>query len=225
MRRILIITILLGLIGSLSAQYKDGPFRFTIGGSGQLSWLYTDNPDNTPGPARIAGDVEFHLDYFFEPHFAFSTGLVWSANGGNLIYGKSVPLSFMSGIYNIPAATQLTYRLNFFELPLGLKMTTREIGYSTYFADFGINPMWMNKATGDTSDGVHEKNPIFKEVSRFNVGYHGEFGINYSFGNKTSIVIAAFYKNTFLDFTTDYLDKPHDNSRVNMAGLKLGFGF
>ena len=85
--------------------------------------------------------------------------------------------------------------------------------------------MWRIKATGNTSDGMHERNQITDEVSRINVGYHCELGICYSLGNKTSVVIAAFYKNTFLDFTTDYLDKQHDNSRINLAGIKLGFGF
>ncbi len=85
--------------------------------------------------------------------------------------------------------------------------------------------MMRIKATGDTSDGSHPKEHISKEVSRFNVGYHIDLGVCYSLGNQTSIVIAAFYKNTFLDFTTDYLDKPHDNCRINVAGIKVGFGF
>ena len=140
-------------------------------------------------------------------------------------YAKELPISFITGIYNMPPGTQLTYHLQYVELPLGLKLSTREIGYSTFFTDFGINPMWQLKATGDTSDGLNNKNPIFKEVTRFNVGYHGELGISYSLGNKTSLVFAAYYKNTFLDFTTDYLGKPHDNSRINLAGIRVGFGF
>ena len=225
MKKILIMCLFLGVVGSLSAQYKDSPLKFTISAASHLNWLFSDHPDNTPGPVRLGGGAELHLDYFFEPHFAFSTGVIWTLTGGNMIYSKSVPMSFITGLYTLPPGAQLTYRLQFVEIPLGLKLVSREIGYSTFFSDFGINPMWRNKATGDTSDGMNEKNPIFKEVSRYNVGYHVELGICYSLGNKTSIVVSGFYKNTFLDFTTDYMDKPHDNSRINLAGIKLGFGF
>ncbi|MEA1878990.1 MAG: hypothetical protein U9N86_19265 [Bacteroidota bacterium] len=225
MRRFLIMFLFLGIMTSVSAQYKDGPLRLTISGVSNLSWLFSDYPDNIPGSVRAGGAAEFHIDYFFEPNFAFSSGICWSLSGGNMIYSKPTPMSFGTGIYNLPAGTELTYRLQFVEIPLGLKLISREIGYSTFFTDFGIDPMLRIRATGDTSDGIHEKDQIIEEVSLFNVAYHSELGVSYSLGNNTSVVLAFFYKNTFLDFTTDNLNKPHDTSRINLAGIKLGFGF
>ena len=197
---------------------------FTASGVSHLNWIFTDYPDNNPGPVRIGGGAEFHVDYFFEPNFAFSSGIIWSLSGGNMIYSKSVPISFVNGIDSLPAGTQLTYHLQFVEIPLGLKLVSREIGYSTFFADFGIDPMLRIRAVGDTSDNMHNKVQINDELSRVNIGYHCEFGINYSLGNSMAVVLAIYYQNTFLDFTTD-LNKPHDNSRINLAGIKLGFGF
>jgi len=225
MRRFLIVLLFFGLAASLSAQYKEGPVRFTASGNSHLSWLFSDNPDNIPGSVRFGGGAEFHVDYFFEPNFAFSTGLIWSLSGDNMTFSNPVPISFLTGVDSLSGGTQITYNLQFVDIPIGLKMISREIGYSTFFVDFGIDPMWFIKVTGDTSDGAHEKDPINEEFSRFNIAYHSELGLNYSLGNKTSVVLALFYKNTFLDLTTDYLDKPHDNCRVNLAGIKLGFGF
>lgn len=225
MKRFFFSGLLIFLVTSLSAQYKTSPLKFSLLAGGHLSWMNSDLPANSTGSLRIQGSLEAHIDYFFEEHFAFSTGVAWSFGGGQVIYQESLPFSFISGPYQLGAGEQITYRLRCVEVPLGLKMASREIGYTTLFSDFGLNPMWTEKASGDTSDGVFRKSPVFKEVTRFNLGYHAELGFTYSFGNKTALVFSAYYKNTFLDVTTDYLDKPHDTNRMNQAGIRVGFAF
>jgi len=225
MKRILFFIILVATVLSVQAQYKDSPFQFSILGSGHSTWIYTDSDIITGGEMGLGAGTEFHVDYYFLPHFAFSTGVNWSYTGGYEMFDSDLPLSFTSGYDILPAGTRMTYHLQYVEIPLGLKFTSREIGYTSYYSDFGVLPMIRMKATGSTSDGKHVRDNVFKEVSKFNVAYQAELGFKYSFGNKTCIIFALYYKNTFLDFTTDYLDKPDDNSRINQAGLKLGFGF
>ena len=225
MKRILFLIILLTAVISVQAQYKDSPLHFSIMGNGHATWIFTDSDDISGGELGLGTGTEFHVDYFFLPQIAFSTGINWSYTGGHTTLDSDLPMSFTSGYDLLQAGTRLTYRLQYVEIPLGIKFASKEIGYTTYYSDFGVLPMIRTLANGNTSDEVHIKDNIFKEVTKFNVAYQAELGFKYSFGNKTCMIIALYYKNTFLDFTTDYLDKPDENSRINQAGLKLGFGF
>jgi hypothetical protein len=225
MKKILFFMILTLLGLNLQAQYKDSPLQISIMGSANISWLYTDAASIKSDGVRLGYDTELHFDWFFSPRFAFSTGILWSATGGSEVFSDSLQYSFRSGVDRLAVGTKLTYHLQYVEIPLGLKLVSREIGYTTMFADFGIHPMWRLEATADTSDGRYNKEPVFTEVTRINIAHQSELGFKYSFGNKTCLLISLYYKNTFLDFTTDYLDKPADNSRINQVGLKVGFGF
>lgn len=212
-------------IVSAQAQYKNSPIQLSVLLSGGSSWIYTDSENFTRGSVRPVFDGEIHLDYYFQEHFAFSTGAAWSMNGGGLILLEDAQFSFLSGPDTLVAGQQLIYSLQFVEIPLGLKMSTREIGYTTFFADFGVRPMWRLNATASTVDETVQSAVAIKEVVPFNIGYQVEGGIKYSFGNKTCLIVSGFYRNTFLDFTTDVMHKMQDNSRINQAGIRIGFGF
>ena len=152
MKRILCFIILTFAVLSVQAQYKDSPFQFTILGSGHTSWIFTDTDQISGGELGLGAETELHIDYYFLPNFAFSTGVNWSYTGGHITFNDSLPMSFTSGYDVIPSGTRLTYRLQYFEISLGLKLTSREVGYTTYYSDFGLLPMFRMRATGNTSD-------------------------------------------------------------------------
>lgn len=225
MKRIISLTGLLAVLLSAQAQYKYAPVQLTAVVSGGVSWGYTDSPDLIRGSVRPAMEAGVLLDYFFQPHFAFSTGVFWNLSGVSYDLLRDLDYSFQSGPRVISSGDRITYQLPYLEIPLGLKLATREIGYSQFFADFGVRPIYFLNPTASTGDGLTDHDPALKELHRFNLGYQTELGWKYSFGNKTCLWVSVYYKNTFLDFTSDYLGKVPDHSRINQSGLRIGFGF
>lgn len=225
MKRIFVVIPLLVFFFSVQAQYKPGAAQFTVTTGTGVVWGYTDSPVLKTGAVSAGISPGIHMDYYFRPHFAFSTGVNWEFFKIDYQLLADAEFSFLSGPQTVRAGEHVAYHMQVIEWPLGLKMSSREIGYTTLFVDAGVSPMWFINPTASTTDGVADREPAMKEVKDFDLGYHAAAGFKYSFGNKTCLVFSLYYKNTFLDFTTDFLTKPDDNSRINQAGIRIGFGF
>ena len=115
MKRILFFIIFLTAVISVQAQYKDSPLQFSILGSGHTTWIFTDSDNISGGEFGLGTGAEFHVDYFFLPNFAFSSGINWSYTGGHTTLDKDLPMSFTSGYDMLSAGTRLTYRLQYVE--------------------------------------------------------------------------------------------------------------
>jgi hypothetical protein len=105
-------------------------------------------------PALRGGfDIGFEMDYFFSENYAFSTGLSINNLGGKLKFHQPVEFRFRDA-----GETEWTgpgdiviYRLQYLNIPLGMKFTTREIGYSTYYVKLGSTGHINTRSHADIS--------------------------------------------------------------------------
>ena len=207
------------------ARGQDKSIRFSLVGSPHISWLKSDLKSNEPGGIFLGYYAGVEFDYFFEKNYGFSTGISLENTGGSLVYTEEQVFHFDIGADTMAPGTKMTYQLRYIDIPLGLKFTSGEIGYTTIFADVGLNVHANIKATATATDNNYKKEPISDEIGLINLGYHVEGGILYSFGNNLSLIVGIEYRNTFLDLTTDLGSKTADNSYINQVGLKLGLAF
>lgn len=225
MKRYLLLFAVLLSAGGVFAQGQEKSIRFSLVGSPHLSWLKSDLKSNETGPVFLGYYAGVEFDYFFEKNYGFSSGINLENTGGSLTYADEQVFNFDIGADTMAPGTKMTYQLRYIDIPLGLKFTSGEIGYTTIFADVGLNLLANIKATATATDNNYKKEPIADEIGLLNIAYHVEGGILYSFGNNLSLVIGIEYRNTFLDMTTD-LDAPGpDNTYINQLGLKLGLAF
>lgn len=215
--------VLLSLIAFGQVQEKS--IRFSLVGSPSLNWLKSDLKENARGPLFFGYYAGVEFDYFFDTNYSFSTGLNIQSTGGSLIYADQNIVHFDIGADTLKAGTKLTYQLRYLDIPLGLKFTSGEIGYSTIYADVGLNLLFNTKATATATDNNIVKEPLTDEISLFNIGYHVEGGVMYSFGNNLSLIVGLEYRSTFLDMTNDLGAPKPDNTYINQVGLKLGLAF
>jgi hypothetical protein len=225
MKRNILLICLIFAGGIVMSQERSSPIKFSLIGSPQLSWLKSDVVENEKGPMYFGYYAGLEFDYFFEDNYGFSTGLNLLSTGGSLTYLEEQVIHFDAGADTMAPGTKMTFQLKYLDIPLGLKFTSSEIGYTTVFADVGLNLLINTKATATATDNNYVKEPISEEISMFNIGYHIEGGILYSFGNNLSLVIALEYRNTFLDLTNDRGAPVTDNVYINQLGLKLGLAF
>lgn len=225
MKRKLMVFALVLTCGYAFGQDQFKSIKFSLAGSPHISWLKSDVKENVSGPVFLGYSVGLEFDYYFERNYGFSTGISIGKTGGSLTYTDQQVIHFDSGADTMAPGTKITYQLQYLDIPLGLKFTSTEIGYTTVFADVGLNAMINTRATATATDNNYDKEPLPDEISLLNLAYHIEAGILYSFGNNLSLIVGLEYRNTFLDLTNDLGAPVTDNTHINMVALKLGLAF
>jgi opacity protein-like surface antigen len=209
----------------LHAQSSDRRVHFTISFQPDVNWMHADESTRANGPIRLGMEGGLRLDYNFERFYALSFGVGLTQTGGNIIYNTPLHIERTTGPDSLMAGTRVTYRLQFVEIPVAIKFILPEIGYSTWFTEIGLDPMFNTNAFIDATDNNIEKEPYKQGISKFNLAWHAGLGMNYSFGRNLSMQFALIYKNTFLDVTRESETGKADNARINQAGLRIGIVF
>jgi len=210
---------------TLRAQQPDRLVRFMIQAEPHVNWMHADENHLSDGPERIGIGAGFRMDFQFEKYGAFSFGLGVNQTGGSLNFADTLYLDRTLNLDTLGPGACLTYRLQYVEIPLAIKFNLPEIGYTTWFTEFGLDPMFNTKALIDASEETIYKESFQQGVGWFNLGYHAGLGAVYSFGNNLSLQVLIVYRNTFLDVTRENDIRKPDNSRINQVGLSIGLMF
>jgi hypothetical protein len=210
---------------ALSGQSNDRKVRFSLGMEPHLNWIGSEDTHISKGPVRAALSGGVRIDYRFMKPFAFSFGANWNQTGGNIIYSVPIPLDLSAQRDTLMAGTRITYRLRYVEIPVALKIVLPEMGYSTWFIEAGLDPMFITGGFIDATDNNIDKVPFEEGVTPFNLAWHGGLGIDYSLGRFMSLRFELLYKNTFLDITREQDIRKPDNARVNQVGLCIALVF
>jgi hypothetical protein len=107
------------MVGLSSGQ--DRKFQLGVMGSSQISFINTNHLDADVSSALTFGFGGL-MEYSFTERYALSSGFEFVRRGGSL---------------NINDTTG-KYRANFIQIPIQIKMRTRQFGYHTYFAEMGF---------------------------------------------------------------------------------------
>ncbi len=170
---------------------------------------------------RAGIDAGFEMDYFFSENYAFSTGLSINNLGGRLKFQQSFPIQFQDFTQNIDPGNTVIYRLHYVNLPLGMKFTTREIGYTTVFVKLGSTAHFNIRSNADIPAHRIENESLENEIEPFIFSYNFSAGIQYSLGGQTAVVGGIEYKHRFIDIMTN----PGYKALLNSIALRLGILF
>ncbi len=212
MKKIFILSLFLGIF-SLTAQ-AQGDLRFGIQVSPTFSWLDSDDKFVNSNGSNVGLRLGLFGEYYFQENYAFTAGLGFAfGQGGTLLYDdpgtfwtetEELPVA-LQGV-TLPAGAELKHRIQYIEIPFGLKLRTREFGYFRGFAEpqfiFGIN----SKALGDltASGGIEETDlNIQEEVNALALAWGFGIGGEYSVSTATAIIGGLYFQRIFTDVTDD----------------------
>ncbi|RLD56546.1 MAG: PorT family protein [Bacteroidetes bacterium] len=216
-------SIVIILFFTASTTFSQG-LRLGFIASPQVSWIKSDiNKVKTDG--NLFGfDFGLNADFFFTKNYALSTGITINNVGGKLNYSDPVSLQASDSLYNFAGGTSITYKLQYLKFPLSVKLKTNQIGYFTYYGQFGLTPKILIGAKADVSSySINEVN-IIDEINFFNLSYNVGGGIEYSLGGNTAITVGVIYTNGFIDVTKNE-NNAKDKTVVNSVTCKLGIMF
>ena len=202
--------------------YAQRTYDLTFLASPQVSWMTSDSKFIGHGKVftgfgyGVEGDIFLHSD-----NYMIVTGLTISTAGGSLVYNTPVPF----GPKQLPGGTTVNYYLQNLEVPLALKMRTRNFNRMRYFAQFGLTN-WFNlktKATSNEEGSSTRKEVIRKEIRFYNIGLNVGAGLEYELGRGNALTGGLIYSSGFVDATRNA--RINDATTLNVLRLRLGFVF
>jgi opacity protein-like surface antigen len=196
-------------------------FHFGLKASPTINWLRVDEQGWESDGSRIGMSYGLMTEFAITKNYAFATGLEINYRGGKF-KGKR----FADDVNFVDAS--ITQKLQYVEVPIGLKLKTNEIGYITYYGLFGALPGVLVKASEnvDFSDNKWtdlEKNGNQSSFYVFNAHLNVGAGIEYNIGGNTSITAGIHYNNGLLDIYKGPKDQDL-SAQIRTDAIVLNFG-
>lgn len=200
----------------------DRTYRFGLQFSPNISWIKTNSTGYLNDGSKVGFSYGLSFEYFMTKNYLFSTGIGIVKGGGSLIYENKNLVS---------NDIQEDFKLKYIEVPLLIKMRTNEIGYLTYFGQFGLMAEF-NLGSSSTADyQINSDNfgfvitpapepPSSTGIGFMNLALSIGGGVEYSISGNTSLMLGVTFNNGFVD----QLDGDA-SANLNYVALNIGIYF
>jgi opacity protein-like surface antigen len=139
--------VLFALLISVSsfAQADGKKFRIGLEAKPGLAWNVSNRSGQEGGRLGAVFAYGFPIEYYFSDVIGFSSGIFMNHYRAGVEYTDSVRLTYQvvqqggSVVTTQDLIESRTYAFNSVNVPLKLKAKTPEIGYLTYFLEFGLD--------------------------------------------------------------------------------------
>jgi len=216
-----LITIIIVLILPLNLFSQN--IRFSVFVDPLINWFKSDVKTTKTSSAYLGINVGLCMDKYFAENYAITTGVSIGSYGGKLSHTYETSYSLPDTSVKVPANSAIKYKLQYITIPIGLKFTTKEIGYSRFYAHLGFSPQMNIKAmaSNESSAVILDNDNIIKEMHFFNIGYFFGGGIMYSLGGNTAVIFGLTYTNGFVDITKNTKDRVTTNNVAVRVGIQF----
>ena len=226
MKNILVFLSALLLVSHLATAAETG-FKFGMKASPNISWHRPETRGFERNGVTFGLSYGVIADYVFAEGYAISTGVNILHTGGKLKYRY-----IRDGL---DTDKRRDYSLRYLQVPLTIKLRTDEIGYITYYGQFGLGLGFNTKAEADQripqGDGtvVSASGVDISDETRFMRGAMiiGA-GVEYSLGGRTSLMGGLVFNNGFSNVLKMESPVPGGtipSSMVNYLEVTLGVMF
>lgn len=215
------IILLLVTASNLNAQ----KIRFGLFADPAVTWFASNTKETVNDGARAGFSFGLAFNGYFAEKYSFSSGISIQNIGGRIYNTDSVIMTFNNLNADVAPGEPVIYKIQYINIPIGLKFETNQIGYITGFADVGIDTKFLIGGKADIPSSGIEGEAAKKELNPFNLSYHIMAGIEYSLGGTTSMVFGLGFEHCFLDATKDINLQPEDIISSNIIKLRIGVNF
>ena len=139
------------LITQLS--FAQGEFRFGLKGSTNFGWVGGTSKNIVNDGTTVAFGYGIMGDYYFKPNYGISAEIMLSNIKSK--FKVTEPLAFNSAMSDTVNDLRYEYNIQYLDIPLTMKIRTKEIGDMTYFGQFGVSMGFaLNAKTSIVSTGL-----------------------------------------------------------------------
>lgn len=190
-----------------------------------ISWFGSDIKEVWNQGARPGYDIGLTFNKFFGDNYAFSTGISLINAGGKLVSSLPTIMEYANFNATVLPGKTIIYKINYLSFPVGLKLQTNEIGYTTYFTNVGLDPKFVLGGKNNIPSLNISNESADNELRLFNLSWHLAAGIEYSVGGNTAFILGLRFENNFLDITKDNHQQPEDKITHKLLSFNLGIKF
>jgi hypothetical protein len=205
----------------------SSPVRLGLKISPNISWMNPNETGYTSNGTSIGFSFGFISEFRISEHYKISTGFNFSFLGGNLQfpYAKSPDTGSMSRKYNF----------RYLEIPLMIKMKTKDYGNFSFFGQIGfgtgfmlrtqVNDDFMTQTHGTITD---KSNLTTNEVAFIREALLIGLGTEYKIDESISLLIGLSYSNSLNNVLQGQNTKDpglSNRSSLNYAELNIGVLF
>ncbi|MDB4088860.1 PorT family protein [Flavobacteriales bacterium] len=157
------IAVILGLVFFTQFAMSQNKFRFGLKIAPSINWLTPSDTKKFEGNGSALGfGGGLTIEYIISESFSFYSGLELQSEKGKINFqpndNSTKVYYFMNKDYSFIETTEVdgdyipedtsayqvqlisrAYKNSYVTIPVGIKMKTKEIGYMTYFGEFGLN--------------------------------------------------------------------------------------
>ena len=223
MKKLMLAVLVVLCLNSIALAQMEN-LRIGVQLSPSMSWISTDDDLINRTSSNIGISMGAVLEYIMSENISFTGGIGLAFNqGGTLQHehgGNFFPDSELSddklntGEKPLPNGVKLKYKLQYVEIPLGIKWKTEEKGHFRYFAEAPVFTVGMRtQARGDIEGGevTSSNENISRDVSFFNFQIGFGLGLEYAISHNTSLVGGLYFNAGLSDITNDAATKAIDN--------------
>jgi len=214
-------TLLFTVFSILSIGAFAQNMRFSVVAEPQITWMKPDAKNVSSEGSRFGINVGLQVDKFFATNYALSSGISIGTAGGELHYDDVITVKVHGDDKTLPEGSIVTYKLQYINIPLGLKLKTNPIGYKTFYAHLGLMGGINIKATGDSNVDILSNENISEDIKLFKMGYFIGGGLEYSLGGSSAIIVGVSYTNGFTDIT----NREKNKATLSNVALRIGILF
>lgn len=208
--------------GAVAPQSRK---KFKIGFklSPSVDWFGVDTKNVKLDAAKVKFGYGITTEFAFGNNYALTVGVEHKLSGASLKFSQFPQYVTEESDTLILNLSQRNYKLDYVVMPLTLKLMTNEIGYFTYFGQFGVDASFLVRARAN-DEGAYTRDPgtsieidnrdIFREISIFKVGLHVGAGAEWNFSGNTSLVMGISYHHGFIDVMRDATQKGVDSEHM-----------
>lgn len=228
-------------------------FRFGLRTGGMLTWYTPDDKKKfTSDGVSAKGSYGLMMEFRLNKVAVIATGFQVDYDGGKLnmldtnFYFLSKDDEFLAkedtaGVpYDAYQVLGRTYNTTYITIPLTMKLKTQEIGYFTYYGQFGLNNSIRLKSrvndadktmTGGSADQTDLDNTDDMNLFKFALNIGG--GMEWNLSGSTSLVFGLNWYNGFTNvakkdskyvFRTSYNNNDYIKQNVRSSAICLTVG-
>ncbi len=233
MKKLIVFVILISFTYSLNAQEKAPKiFRLGIKASPDLGWFVNDAKGYESNSAKFGFSWGLICDIAFAKNYYFSTGFNISTANGIMDFAHKMKISETDTIAK-EGNLRRSYTLKYLEIPITLKMKTREFGKFTFYGQIGLGAGFNIKAQAndefsyDSGNKITSEENIKNSASFFRASLILGIGAELSLGGTTSILMGLGYNNGFFNALSgkNIVTNVDEDAKSSFVDLSVGIIF
>jgi hypothetical protein len=210
--------ILFGFLGNLNAQGLE----ISVYTEPQVAWITSDESRVTSNGSIINFNTGVEFDIFFASNYAFTIGVEMNNQGGKMIYEDTIMFEQASAPpLAVPGGLPVKHNLQYIGVPLGLKLKAAELGYTTFYFQGGLNPLFNLKALTSVEQLSLDRKNTKSDIHTYSLNYFVSVGLEYRLAGNTALMAGLKWSAGFNDVTENDLA----SNNLNSVGLHLGILF